>query len=203
MRLKTDRRRVTKSADERRQDLLDAALHVFAEKGISRTTVSDITEAAGVAKGTFYLYFESKEHLVAALKERFVDQILEHATALYSRVGKDDWWQLVDETVTSFVDFMVENRDMIEVMVQEGETPETSPYFAECQRRVDEMFGAAIRMGIDAGVFSVGDPELIGRMLHYACDGALSHAILYDEELDRDRFIAAARELVRKVLAPA
>jgi AcrR family transcriptional regulator len=202
MTVKAIRKRITKSADERRQDLLDAALHIFAEKGIGKTTVSDVTDTAGVAKGTFYLYFGSKDHLVAALKERFVDEILEHANGLYARVGKDDWWQLVDETLTSFVDFMLERRDMIHVMVQEGETPETSPYFADCQRRIDEMFAASIKMGIDAGVFSVQDPVLIGRFLHYAMDGALSHAILYDTELDRDRLIASARELVRKVLSP-
>ena len=202
MTVKAIRKRTTKSADERRQDLLDAALRVFAEKGIGRTTVSDITEAAEVAKGTFYLYFDSKDHLVAALKERFVDEILQHATGLYARVGKDDWWQLVDETLTSFVDFMLEHRGMIQVMVQEGETPETSPYFAECQRRIDEMFAASIKMGIDAGAFSVEDPVLIARYLHYAMDGAISHAIMYDEELDRDRLIASARELVRKVLSP-
>jgi AcrR family transcriptional regulator len=202
MTVKTIRKRITKSAGERRQDLLDAAVHVFAQKGIGKTTVSDVTEAAGVAKGTFYLYFDSKDRLVAALKERFVDEILEHASGLYARVGKDDWWQLVDETLTSFVDFMLEHRDMIHVMVQEGETPETSPYFADCQRRIDEMFASSIKMGIDAGAFSVQDPVLIGRFLHYAMDGALSHAILYDAELDRDRLIGAARELVRKVLSP-
>jgi AcrR family transcriptional regulator len=195
------RKRVTKSPDERRQDLLDAALSVFAAKGIARTTVADIAEAAGVAKGTFYLYFDSKENLVGALKEGFVDEILDHASALYARVGKDDWWALVDETVTSFVDFMLEHRDMIHVMVQEGVTPETSPQFAECQRRVDEMFATSIKMGIDAGVFDVEDPELIGRFLHYAVDGALSHAIMYEEGFDRGRLVAAARELVRKTLA--
>jgi AcrR family transcriptional regulator len=200
--LKTIRKRVTKSADERRRDLMDAAVRVFADKGVARTTVSDITSTAGVAKGTFYLYFDSKERLVAALKERFVDEILEHASGLYARVGKDDWWQLVDDTLTSFVDFMLQHRDMIHVLVQEGETPETSPYFAECQRRIDEMFAASIKMGIDAGVFSVQDPVLIGRFLHYAMDGALGHAIMYDEDLDRDRVVAAARELVRKVLSP-
>jgi AcrR family transcriptional regulator len=202
MTVKTIRKRITKSAGERRQDLLDAAVHVFAQKGIGKTTVSDVTEAAAVAKGTFYLYFDSKDRLVAGLKERFVDEILEHASGLYARVGKDDWWQLVDETLTSFVDFMLDHRDMIHVMVQEGETPETSPYFADCQRRIDEMFASSIKMGIDAGAFSVQDPVLIGRFLHYAMDGALSHAILYDAELDRDRLIGAARELVRKVLSP-
>jgi AcrR family transcriptional regulator len=200
--VRAERKRVTKRPEERRGELLEAAARVFAEKGVSRATVSDITEAAGVAKGTFYLYFDSKDHLLGGLKERFVDQILSHASSLYERVGKDDWWALVDETVTSFVDFMDQHRQMCQVMAQEGITPETSPQFAECQRRIDEMFAAAIKMGVEAGVFEVSDPPLTGRLLHYALDGALIHAILYESDFDRARFVAAARDLVRRALAP-
>jgi AcrR family transcriptional regulator len=196
------RKRVTKRPEVRRGELLDAAARVFAEKGVSRATVSDITDAAGVAKGTFYLYFDSKDHLLGGLKERFVDQILSHAGGLYERVGRDDWWALVDETVTSFVDFMDQHRQMCQVMAQEGITPETSPQFADCQRKIDGMFGAAIKMGVDAGAFRVADPPLTGRLLHYALDGALIHAILYEAGFDRERFVAAARDLVRKALAP-
>src|SRR5919109_5032055 len=188
------RRRTAKSPEDRRQELMDAALRVLRDKGASVATISDITEAAGVAKGTFYLYFDSKEHLLAALKEWFVDQILEHATSLYGRVGKDDWWALVDETVTSFVDFMADNRDMIHVMVQEGITPETSPQFAECERRVDEMFASGIKLGVQAGAFRVTDPALAGRFLHHALDGGMTHWMLYEGEFDRGRFLTAARE---------
>jgi AcrR family transcriptional regulator len=202
MAVRADRKRVTKSADERRQDLLEAAVRVFAEKGVAKSTVSDITEAASVAKGTFYLYFDSKEHLLAAMKELFVDEILEHATDLYGRVGKDDWWALVDETVTSFVDFMADKRNVIHVMVQEGITPETSPQFAECERRVDEMFASGIKLGVQAGAFRVADPALAGRFLHHALDGVMTHWMLYEGEFDRDRFLTAATELVHKALAP-
>jgi AcrR family transcriptional regulator len=198
----SERKRITKPPHERREDLLDAAVRVFAEKSIARSTVSDITESAGVAKGTFYLYFDSKEHLLGALKERFVDQMLDRASALYERVGRDDWWALVDETVTSFVDFMVANRDMCHVMIQEGVDPETSPQFAESQRRVDEMFAAGIKAGAEVGAFQVADPQLTSKLLHSALDGAVVHAILYEEGFDRDRFLAAARELVHKALAP-
>lgn len=202
MAVRAERKRVTKRPEERRGELLDAAAGVFAAKGVRRTTVADITAAAGVAKGTFYLYFESKEHLLAALKERFVDQILAHAGRLYERVGRDDWWALVDETVMSFVDFMDQHREMTQVMAQEGITPETSPQFAECQRRIDEMFAAALKIGTEAGVFQVSDPALAGRLIHYALDGALVHAILYEGDIDRERLTAAARELIRKALAP-
>src|SRR5215831_11563191 len=49
--------------DERRQQLIEAAKDVFAQKGYHATTVDDITRAAGVAKGTFYLYFTEKREI--------------------------------------------------------------------------------------------------------------------------------------------
>ncbi|MGH2674857.1 MAG: TetR family transcriptional regulator [Actinomycetota bacterium] len=133
MNLRTERKRVTKPPDERRQELMDAAVPILAEKGIPKTTVADITDAAGVAKGTFYLYYASKEHLLGAIKERLVDDILVHATALYDRVGREDWWALADATVESVVDFVLARRDMIHIIVQEGRTPETTDIFREAR----------------------------------------------------------------------
>ena len=197
------RKRVTKSPDVRRQELMDAAVRVFADKGIAKTTVSDITDSAGVAKGTFYLYFDSKELLIGALKERLVDEILAHATEQYSRVGREDWWALVDSVIESFVDFMLDRKDMVHVLMQEGMTPSSDQVFAECEAKVDAMFAAGIQAGIQAGAFSSSDPEMMSRLFHHAIDGSLIHGVLYGEPIDRDRFVAAARELVRKALAPS
>jgi AcrR family transcriptional regulator len=200
--IRSERRRVVKSPDVRRNELMDAAVGVFHQKGITKATVSDITEAAGVAKGTFYLYFDSKEHLLAALKDRFVDALLERAAALYERVGQDDWWALADTSVQTMVDFMLERRDMIEVFAQEGLTPEARRIFADCENKLRMMFSAGIAAGIEAGAFRVTDPLMAATLLDHAVHGSVEHAILYDEELDRDRLLASARELTRKFLAP-
>ena len=202
MAIRTERKRVTKEPDVRRQELMDAAVHVFKEKGIGRTTVADITAAAGVAKGTFYLYFDSKEHLLGALKEQFIGEILENAAAVYSRVGQEDWESVLDAGVTSITDFFIAREDMIYVMVQEGVTEETKDLYAECERKVDEVFLTAIRLGVDSGAFGCTDPEMTARLLHAAFEGVLEKAILYGEGIDRDRFINAAKEMVRKTLAP-
>src|ERR1035438_2279696 len=58
-------RRERRSA-ELRDRLFQAALQLFARKGYSETTVEDITNAADVGKGTFFNYFPSKEHILAA-----------------------------------------------------------------------------------------------------------------------------------------
>jgi AcrR family transcriptional regulator len=68
--------RILKSYDERRDELLDAAEKLFLEKGYEQASVNDIIEAVGVAKGTFYYYFDGKEELLDALGERRAEQLL-------------------------------------------------------------------------------------------------------------------------------
>ncbi len=54
----------------RRAEFASAAMTVFAERGVTNATVSDIVKAAGVAQGTFYLYFDSKDDVVLAVAEQ-------------------------------------------------------------------------------------------------------------------------------------
>ena len=65
----------------RRTQILEAATHVFAEKGYHRATTKDIARAADVAEGTIYLYFENKSELLIALMEH-LDQATSQATDL-------------------------------------------------------------------------------------------------------------------------
>jgi AcrR family transcriptional regulator len=67
----------TKPAEQRRADMLGAAEALFLAKGIVATSLEDITHAAGVSKGLFYLYFASKDDLVLALREQFSRQFAE------------------------------------------------------------------------------------------------------------------------------
>ena len=60
-------RKLTDQGRERRQQLLDAAGRLFAERGYANTRIIDICDAAGVAKGLFYWYFENKEALFVDL----------------------------------------------------------------------------------------------------------------------------------------
>ncbi len=62
-----DERRLTAQGQERKQQLLDHAARLFAERGYDDTRVIDICKAAGVAKGLFYWYFENKEQLFSEL----------------------------------------------------------------------------------------------------------------------------------------
>ncbi|WP_232696474.1 TetR/AcrR family transcriptional regulator [Brevibacillus daliensis] len=65
--------RISKEPEERRNEILDTAEMLFFTKGYSKTTVNDMLQAIGIAKGTFYYYFKSKEEVMDAVVMRFID----------------------------------------------------------------------------------------------------------------------------------
>ncbi len=71
-------RQTADARDRKRQAILDAAIHVFSAAGYYRTRITDIARTAGVADGTVYLYFASKEAILSAVFEEFMSRMLEN-----------------------------------------------------------------------------------------------------------------------------
>ncbi|MBL8522861.1 MAG: TetR family transcriptional regulator, partial [Betaproteobacteria bacterium] len=65
-------RRTKEEAQETRNRLLDTAEHVFNERGVSRTSLAEIAEAAGVTRGAIYWHFKNKLDLFNAMMERVI-----------------------------------------------------------------------------------------------------------------------------------
>jgi AcrR family transcriptional regulator len=198
----TTKRRVPKQRADRRRDLMDAATRLFIRRGISDTTVAEIAEAAHVAKGTFYLYFDSKEHLLATLRERFVDEMMAHALPFIERIGTEDWWRLADAVAESMVDFTLEHADLCTFIMQQPHTPGTRDILADCELKMNALTASAIQVGIEAGAFHVDDPELAAVFMKNGTIFMVMEAILYGGKPDRDRLVAMAQRLNRKILAP-
>jgi AcrR family transcriptional regulator len=198
---KTTRRRVVKSAEDRRREIMDAAVKVFTSKGVSRATVADITRAAGVAKGTFYLYFDTKEHLVAALRERFVAELTEHAAPFVQAMGQVDWWELADAVCVDMVDWTLSHRDIIGAIMQ-SYSPDTHHILIEADVKMIRLLAAGLRAGADAGAFEIADAELTAAFLYNGVIYTVVQELMFAAEVDRDRLVEAARDLGRKVLAP-
>ena len=81
----------TKPAEKRRHDLMKSAERLFLKKGIDETTIEEITHAAGVSKGSFYLHFSSKADVLEALRARFVQEILDGILEEVGKKGEHDW----------------------------------------------------------------------------------------------------------------
>lgn len=74
--------RIVKEHDERRNEILDAAAKLFSVKGYGKCTVNDILETVGIAKGTFYYYFKSKEEVLDAIIERVTENMIERTAVI-------------------------------------------------------------------------------------------------------------------------
>ena len=80
-------------AAERRQQLMEAAKKVFARKGYHSTNVSDIVQEAGVARGTFYLYFEGKRAIFESLLDEFFAKIVEQVKVVDPNSPIEEVWR--------------------------------------------------------------------------------------------------------------
>ncbi len=81
----------TKPREVRRDELMDSAQRLFLRHGVASTTVEQITSGAKVAKGTFYLYFSSKEDILAALGDRFAETVLSKIKSAIAETLRHSW----------------------------------------------------------------------------------------------------------------
>ena len=99
--------------------LLDASFELFTTKGIHKTTISDIVEKAGVAKGTFYLYFKDKYDLRNKLIAHKSSKLLIEA---YDEMCKENYKEFEDKFIfmTDFVlDVFAENRGYLALIYKD------------------------------------------------------------------------------------
>jgi AcrR family transcriptional regulator len=83
--------RASERRESRKGALVDAAFGVFMDKGVAASSVDDIVAAAGVAKGTFYLYFQTKDDAVNAVAERVVDGVAGIVEATAAKPSSRPW----------------------------------------------------------------------------------------------------------------
>jgi len=76
--------------ETRPDEILDAALAVFSEKGFAAARVEDVATRAGLSKGAVYLYFDSKEALIAALVKRFATDVVAQAAERFTALAQTD-----------------------------------------------------------------------------------------------------------------
>ena len=77
--------RIVKEAEERKNEILDAANLLFAQKGFDGTSTADILEKVGIARGTLYYHFKSKEEILDAMIDRLTKQLIHKSKEILSQ----------------------------------------------------------------------------------------------------------------------
>lgn len=168
-------RRRVRAPQLRRAALLDAAERLFIEKGVAATTVDDITAAAQVAKGTFYVYFPSWDALLFALLDRFILGFCEHARRAMARHRADNWDARLRTWFKTALDWMLGQlalHDMLFHDIHRGDRDlmKDTPVIAQ--------LSDLLREGTAAGCWRVADPRAVATMMFYAMHGLADEAVV-------------------------
>lgn len=186
----------TKPSEVRRGELLDAAAKLFVAKGVEDTTVEEITVSAGVAKGTFYLYFASKHEILVALRERFVGGFLGRVHAALDACAEDDWSGRLRGWIEGAVGAYLSDYELHDVVFHEYR-----PQFRQMKGEniVVTELAALLAAGAKAGAWKLEDPRLTAIVLFQGLHGAVDDAIV-SKEKDGEGLSAQLSELFLRML---
>lgn len=183
---KTDRGEAT------RQKLLAAAEEIFGAKGFHRTSIVDITQKAGVAQGTFYLYFQSKEiifkELVIELNHNLRREISMAVSAVESR-------REVEETgFKVFFAFIKEHRNLYRI-VQEVQFVDEELY-KWYYLKFAEGYIEGLQKAMASGEFRHLDPETVAYALIGVAEFLGMRWVLWEKEDVPPKALSTALELI-------
>jgi len=164
--------RTVKEHGERRREIVATAEHLFYQEGYTQTSVREIIDAVGIAKGTFYHYFDSKVDLLDELIERILAQAVELLTPIVADENLDAltkftrFFEQVGNWKVDRKDFVL---DMLHVLYRDENVLLRTKMV---RRSTDEitipLLYRIIQQGVDEGVFSVDHPresaEVVARM---------------------------------------
>ncbi|MDA8298181.1 MAG: TetR/AcrR family transcriptional regulator [Actinomycetota bacterium] len=195
------RRRVVKSPEDRRADILAAGRQVFASIGFAEATIDDLAAAAQIGKGTFYRQFESKDHLLGALWERYVDAIVQITQQVLEdhadRPG--EWWATLDQIMTTLIAHALENADLHRIVYGQANAAALD-ICKQANHRVIDLICDYINQGADAGAFQARHPTVAFRIAYHGIDGLLDDRISDHSPIDTDDLTADALQLLHRAL---
>jgi AcrR family transcriptional regulator len=181
--------------EERRAQLLAAARLVFAREGYHRAGVGDVVAECGVARGTFYRYFDSKRAVFAVVLGQMMDEVV--AVVRPIDVGQpisDQVWANLERLIRA-----ITAQDVCRVLfgeaigIDEEGDDALRAFYGEALSRIE----AALRTGQQLGVVRPGDVSVLARCLLGLLKEPVVQATLNGEEIDAEVLVSEIGQLLR------
>lgn len=181
----------------RKTQILQAARAVFQEQGYARTRMADIARRAGLASGTLYLYYPSKEALAQALGDDYLKRLAEEVLPC---MMQENHLRAIAESVHVALNFSVEERDQLRFLglnLSLGKGCERTPG----QLALHQMLADALEMRKQKGQMLDYEPqvlaELIGGLLEWVAE-----QIMISGEGELERYESTLIRLLENALLP-
>lgn len=191
-----------------REKLVDAAITVFAEKGVLGASVEEICEAAGFTRGAFYSNFSTKDDLCVAVLHRQVDAqmaALDKALATVDIAGHADLDHVLPAALEVFFASRPTDRDWVltgqALRLHAARSPELAEAYRDCNRRGTEAVASAIGQALAALGYELATtgPEAVGA-LHAVHDHTMVGQLIGTgaDEVSAPLLASLLRALIRR-----
>jgi AcrR family transcriptional regulator len=189
-------------AHARRDELLDAALQLFARDGYDATSINRIIDAVGVSKGAFYHHFAAKEDLVTALAERHARRTAEAAQSVLDDPTLDSFARLVGFLDVLRAQKMHDARDLraaFAPILQADNGRMFERIHKTTSAIVRPLIARIIAEGVAERAFDTPDPEAASEVILHLMTAHRDLATAMFAAKDRATFEAAAHALLAKL----
>ncbi|MGB3435956.1 TetR/AcrR family transcriptional regulator [Achromobacter sp.] len=164
----------TKPAAVRLDELMAAAEALFIQKGVETTTINEIVERAGVAKGTFYHYFTSKNDMLAALRAKFSQGFLDQIQREMDACAPEDGVARLRAWTRAGVQVYFDGYELHDVVFHDAQHPDRG--VAEKNAALEQL-EAILEAGARAGCWKLDDVALTAIVLYHGMHGAVDASI--------------------------
>ncbi|HEX5479710.1 MAG TPA: helix-turn-helix domain-containing protein [Dehalococcoidia bacterium] len=184
----------------RREEILDAARRVFAARGFRGTTIADIADEAGIALGTIYLYFPSKEAVFGALNQRLGVLIAEALRSESPAVSLED---TVARRVRATFAACASNRDLVRLFVLNTDPGSAVERRIRAQENThNRPMAIEIAQGIADGTIRRCDPAIAVRLVYGVVRMAVYEAFVVGDGSHADAYRDACAAMIAAYLRP-
>lgn len=176
---------------ERRQQILTNARDVFAKRGYHAAKIDDIVAAAGVARGTFYLYFEDKR----AIFEEIVDKTFARLGLAILRVETEDPTRVrsqIEENIRRIVHTLLEDPATTKILLSDavGLDPAFDRKLLFFYEEVGKMLEASLVDGQERGIVASGDARVFAILTLGAMKEIMYQVVMRGLEYPEERIVA-------------
>jgi len=193
--------RVTRARQQRkkrRMRIVAAAQRVFAAKGYHGASVSDVIEAAGASRGTFYLYFDGKRAIFDELLDELFGKLRACVHPVDVSSGAPTAVAQLRDNVRRAVETVVHNQDLVRILYRTGQgiDPEFDRKVEEFNEAILDLIRRALRKGMEIRVVRPLDSELVAHCIY----GSVKESVFYmleSKRLDEESILPIVEEVLR------
>jgi AcrR family transcriptional regulator len=189
----------TKPPEERREELMNAAQRLFLKRGVEPTTIEQITTGAAVAKGTFYLYFSSKEDVLGALRGRFGRELLKRIKTAVAQNREEDWKGKLATWAAAGVAGYLDSAQLHDILFYASRPPTRKGLVKNII--IDDL-AELLQGGVAAGAWSLDNPEFTAVFLFNGLHSVVDHAQTSEKRVNRSRLAQRLQRLCLRAAEP-